>query len=230
MSLLRFYGNLKLGEGNIIKNHIFLLFIVINLLFINFYSFSKDVSSDKVILSEKEYLEKIKSNMSQTSTKDTKDKKTDKINLGRGYFEYIRIIIVLAIVVGVIYVVFLFLKKTLKIRDDIGEGANIIMSQSLGPGKWIQIVFVGGKYLILGVTNDSINLISEITDPKEIERLEITLNSKKSEEGDSFFDVISHFFKNTLKTKEPPKKNFDYEIDSVDFLKKQKDRIDKLKE
>jgi flagellar protein FliO/FliZ len=156
-------------------------------------------------------------------------KQNKKINLSHGYFEYFKIILVLVIMVGIIYFVSKFMKKKLKIKDDVGDKAVVISSQTLGPGKWIQTVFIGGKYLILGVTNDNVNLISEITDPKEIERLEISINTRKTDDGESFMDVLSGFFKNTLKTK-PPKEKFDYETDSVDFLKKQKDRIDKLGE
>lgn len=167
--------------------------------------------------------------MGEKNNQDDKDNKkaTKRINLSSGYFEYIKIIVILALVIAIIYGIFYFLKKTLKIKDETGEGAAIISNQSIGPGKWIQIVFVGGKYLILGVTNDNINLISEITDPKEIERLEISLNERKTDEGHSFSDIMSAFFKNNLKFKEN-KKQFDYEEDSVDFLKKQKDRLNKL--
>ena len=84
-----------------------------------------------------------------------------------------------------------------------------------------------GKYLILGVTNDNINLISEITDQKEIERLEINLNEQKVDSGNSFSTIITNFLKNNVKFKES-KKEFDYENDSVEFLKKQNDRLDKM--
>ncbi|HOJ63111.1 MAG TPA: flagellar biosynthetic protein FliO [Spirochaetota bacterium] len=146
------------------------------------------------------------------------DKDNKKIKID--YFAYIRIILVLAVVLGIIYGLFIFLKKSLKIKDDTSEGATVIVSHSLGPGKWVQVVFVGGKYLILGITNENINLLGEITDPKEIERYEIYLNQRKSEDGHSFRDIISDFFK-----KKSPKKEFDYESDSIDFLKKQRERL-----
>lgn len=160
--------------------------------------------------------------MEKRSNLTNKDDKKIRVD----YFAYIRIIVVLGIVIAIIYGIFLFLKKSLKIKEDTGEGATVIMSQSLGPGKWIQIVFVGGKYLILGITNENINLLCEVTDQKEIERYEIFLNQRKSEEGHTFKDIIGDFLKSRFNKK--VEKEFDYENDSIDFLKKQKERLDKI--
>ncbi|HOV12679.1 MAG TPA: flagellar biosynthetic protein FliO [Spirochaetota bacterium] len=206
------------------------IFFIVSLVINSFFLYSQDVTGDKKVLSEKEYFEKVKNSMGEKKGNDTKDankKSEKKINLTKGYLDYIRIIVVLALVVGAIYGIFYFIKKSLKIKDEVGEGSTILLNHSIGPGKWLQIVYIGGKYLILGITNDSINLISEITDQKEIERLEIGLNDRKTEEGNTFSNIISGFFKNNLKFKEE-KKQFDYEEDGIDFIKKQKDRLDKL--
>jgi len=168
----------------------------------------------------------IKERENKESDKQEKDKgNIKKIKIGWG--DYIKIIVVLGVVIVIIYGLSLIIKKSLNIRGKIGDGANIIVNQPLGPGKWIQVVYIGGKFLILGVTNDRISLLTEVTDPKEIERYEIMLNEKKIESGNTFVDIINDFFKNTFKNK-AVKRKFDYEIDSVDFLKKQKKRLDDI--
>ena len=195
-------------------------------MFVCSLSYSADRSADKV-LTEGQYIEKINNSMGGTTkTPDTNSTNT-KLNMSKGYFDYLKIVIVLALVVGAIYLVFLFIRKTMKIQTDSNkEVTSVLSAHSLGPGKWVEIVFVGGKYLVLGVTNDNINLITEITDMKEIERLEIIANSKKSEEGHSFVDIVGDYFKkNIVKEK---KKEFDYEEDSVDFLQEQKERLNRL--
>lgn len=121
----------------------------------------------------------------------------------------------------------MILKKSLKIKGKVGEGASVLISESLGMGKFIQVVNIGGKYLILGITNDRINLLSEVTDPKEIERYEIIQNEKKIQQGKGFIDVISDFIKTKFK-QNPIQKKFDYEVDSIDFLKKQRKRVDDM--
>ncbi len=140
------------------------------------------------------------------------------------YFAYLKIIIVLALVIGVIYFISMLMKRALKLKNKPGEGATIVLSQALGPNKYIQVVAIAGKYLILGVTNDSINLIAEVTDPKEIEKFEIIQNEKMTKDGHDFIDVVSNFVKNTVGGKNK-KNKFDYEVDSLDFLNKQKNRI-----
>lgn len=43
----------------------------------------------------------------------------------------------------------------------------------LGPQAAVQVVSVGGRLLVLGVTGQQIRLLSEITEPAEIERLKL---------------------------------------------------------
>lgn len=191
---------------------------------------TSDKSSNKNVFSEEGYFKEVKNSMGvKTKENEKKTENEQKVKIKINYLSYLKIIIVLALVIGVIYLIFHFLKKALKIKNNAGENAYVITSQSLGPGKWIQVVLVHGKYLILGVTNDNINLISEISDPKEIERLDIYSSQKKADEGGNFVDVISDFFKRAL-NKKSEKETFDYEKDSIDYLKEQRERIDKLKE
>jgi len=197
-----------------------------------FCSFSAgDVSRDDSSISEDAYFKEVKKNMGITDADNTSDagKVDGKVKIKINYFSYVKIIVVLALVLLSIYLIFLFIKKTLNIKTYKDDQSSVITSQTLGPGKQLQVVYIHGKYLILGVTNDNINLIGEITDPKEIERLEIYQSQKKIDEGNSFVDVISEFFKKTF-SKKVEKRQFDYEVDSLDYLKEQRGRIDKLKE
>jgi len=179
---------------------------------------------------EKEDINKIKlyymSGDTNPVSNTNENNQKNKVNMGKSYFNYFKIIIALLIVIVIIYAFFWFIKKFMKIQTKSDDG-TIITTTNIGPGKSIVVSYVCGKYLVLGITNDSINLITEITDEKEIERLEILANNREKEEGKDFFDVMSNYFKKFLK-KEPKQTKFDYEKDSVDFLKKQKDRIDKI--
>ena len=217
------------GRGNIRRCTLFII-LLITYLFMNFGSvYSDDVTADNKNLNETEYFNKIKSTMEKENPpllnkdKGSDKQKTIKIN----YFSYIKIILVLGLAIMVIYGLSLLLKRTLNIKGNTNESTEIIISQSLGPGKWIQVVYLAGKFLVLGVTNDQVNLLTEITDKTEIERFEIIMNQSKIESGGGFIDVITDFFKNKI-SRPLSKKKFDYEEDSVDFLKKQKERIDKM--
>jgi len=190
------------------------------------FIYSIDATSDKNKTTEKEYFDKVKSVMS----KDAKNPDSiAKTRAGRniGVFSYIKVIIVLVVIIGIIYLISQFIRKYMNVKTEIGEGTNVISSHAIGAGKWIQVVYVTGKFLILGVTNDNITLLSEVKDPKEIERLEVLMNEKKTEEGYNFVDVVSSFLKDKFNTTFK-KEKFNYETDSIDFLSKQKERLKRL--
>jgi len=180
-----------------------------------------------------EYFKKVKDTMKSDASSGTPGNEKDNKNIKRlkiDYFSYFKIIILLGVIIFIIYALSYLLKRYLKIKGQIGEGAAVVLSQSLGPGKWLQVVNVFGKYLVLGITNDRINLLTEITDQKEIERIEVNLNTRKAEDGSSFLDIVSDLLKNKFKKEKAQADKFDYESDSVDFLKKQRERLDNLKD
>ncbi|MBN2546216.1 MAG: flagellar biosynthetic protein FliO [Spirochaetes bacterium] len=180
-----------------------------------------------------EYFKKVQETMKKDPAIGTFNSEKDNKNIKRlkiDYFSYFKIIILLVIIIFIIYALSYLLKRFLRIKGQIGEGASIVISHSLGPGKWLQVVNVFGKYLVLGITNDRINLLTEITDQKEIERIEVNLNTKKAEDGSSFLDIISDLLKNKFKKDKTQNDKFDYESDSVDFLKKQRERLDNLRD
>ena len=138
---------------------------------------------------------------------------------------YIRIIVVLALMIGAIYAIFRVMKKFLKVKEDTGDGVQLLTSRTLGPGKQVQVVFVHGRYLILGVTNDNINLLGEITDPKEIEHIELYANEQAAESGQTFGEIITNMYKRVFGKKTAENKSFDYETDEVDFLREQQEKL-----
>jgi len=48
---------------------------------------------------------------------------------------------------------------------------KVILSLPLGPNRGVSVVQIAGKFLILGVTDHNINLLQEITDPAEADKL-----------------------------------------------------------
>ncbi|MCU0822492.1 MAG: flagellar biosynthetic protein FliO [Spirochaetes bacterium] len=165
------------------------------------------------------------------SSEQTQNKSTEtKSNLSRiEFFAYFKIIITIILVIGFLYLFFYFIRKRNTSNNQFGEQTHILNSHSLAPGKFIQTIFVGGKYLVIGITNENINFLTEVTDPKEIEKLEILYNNKKVEQGNLFSEIIGDFFKRK-NTPVAETKDFDFESDSVDFLKQQNERIKKMNE
>jgi len=62
-------------------------------------------------------------------------------------------------------------------------GGRMISSVALGPKMSVAIVEIAGQMLILGVTEHNVTLLSEVTDPEEIDRLERTALTNNMPQG-----------------------------------------------
>ncbi len=84
-----------------------------------------------------------------------------------GYKEYTRVISTLLIVIALIVATFYVLRKKYGIRANIGRNRKLIQvvdHTPMGAKKSITLVKVPGKHLLLGLTNDRIELITEVAD------------------------------------------------------------------
>ncbi|MGR3301040.1 MAG: flagellar biosynthetic protein FliO [Candidatus Scalindua sp.] len=82
-----------------------------------------------------------------------------------GYKEYTRVISTLFIVIALIIATFYVLRKKYGIRANIGRNRKLIQvvdHAPMGVKKSITLVKVPGKHILLGLTNDRIELITEI--------------------------------------------------------------------
>lgn len=139
------------------------------------------------------------------------------------FWLFFRMILILGIVVVCIYAVFWFMKKSVKGESDEDEPfLRKVSSVSLAPGKSVQIVTLVDKGFIVGVSEDSVNLISEINDKELIDAMNLYSDKKKqTQKPRSFADVLEIFM--------PRKKDTNIYDDSskkfADMLNKQRDRL-----
>jgi flagellar biogenesis protein FliO len=83
----------------------------------------------------------------------------------------------LALVLGVIFLLFFGFKKFVLKNTVFGGGeklVNVLGSGFLGPKKNIVLVEVAGEVLVLGMSQDHIALLTSITDPEKIEEIKTT--------------------------------------------------------
>jgi flagellar protein FliO/FliZ len=78
---------------------------------------------------------------------------------------------IFAFVVGMAYFVAKYLGGHFA-KQQAGNGGRVLSHLPLGPNRSVCVVEMAGRCLLLGVTEHQITLLSEITDPGEIERLE----------------------------------------------------------
>ena len=81
------------------------------------------------------------------------------------FFLLLRMVLFLAVVVACIFFVFRFMKKTMAVPDNDDMFMRIVSTLNLSPSKSVQIVTLTDKYaFLIGVSDDSVNLISQIDD------------------------------------------------------------------
>lgn len=113
---------------------------------------------------------------------------------GRGLWVFVRMILVLGLVLGLIYLLYRFLKKNSYIASDDDKFLRRAASISLGPGKSVQIVTLIDKAYLVGVSENSINLISEIDDAELINALNLYADKTQAASKPKNFSEILDLF------------------------------------
>ena len=93
---------------------------------------------------------------------------------------FVRMIVVLVIVIGLIYGVLWFIKKktnVVKTDDDYLRRAAYI---NIAPGKTIEVITLIDKAYLIGVTEDNITMLGEIDDKELISAMNISADKKNS--------------------------------------------------
>ncbi len=80
----------------------------------------------------------------------------------------------LFLVLGMMFIVFHILKKTIFKGSFMGSKSNLVTvlgTGYLGPKKMVMMTEVAGEILVLGVSGDSITMLTKITDPEKVRRI-----------------------------------------------------------
>lgn len=85
--------------------------------------------------------------------------------------DFVRMVVVLAAVLGAIYLLFLLLKRGARVRGGNGAGIAVLGSRSLGGSRSLHLVQVGRGVYLVGATDQALNLIAEVTDQDSIDAL-----------------------------------------------------------
>ena len=132
-----------------------------------------------------DYSAETKSNKKQPQTDDSVKKKTPMFSLkdSRPTGKPIELVpssmkmfSMLSLVLGIIFLLFFGFKKFVLKNTVFGGGeklVNVLGSGFLGPKKNIVLVEVAGEVLVLGMSQDHIALLTNITDPEKIEEIKL---------------------------------------------------------
>ena len=109
-----------------------------------------------------------------------------------GFYDIIKVFFPLVLIVGLLYTILHFVKKSgFSIRSNNSKiyknlNVKVISNQMIMPKKFISIVKIKDKFLVLGVSENSINMLKEFDD--EIEYEEQVYNEKNS--GNNFLSIL----------------------------------------
>lgn len=107
---------------------------------------------------------------------------------------FVRMIVVLIIVVGLIYGVFWFIKKKTNIVKTDDEYLRRAAYINIAPGKSVEVITLIDKAYLIGVTEDNITLLGEIHDEELIKAMNLTSDKKNNtKKPASFSDVLDMF-------------------------------------
>lgn len=113
-----------------------------------------------------------------------------KTTEGSYAWDIIKLLIILGLMVGGFYYFFKFVTKRTGLQVGGEDVINTIAVMPVGQNKNIQIIEIAGKVLVLGVADGGINLITEITNKDEIERMRIVASRTKPAPDGGFQEYI----------------------------------------
>jgi flagellar biosynthetic protein FliO len=155
----------------------------------------------------------------------------------------VKTIFVLALFIGGFYYFYKFVTQKSGFNLSGQEAIRILSTVGLGTNKFIQIIDVAGKIFLLGVTDNNINLLTEINDKEDIDRIRLLSSRSTPVQGVKFQDLITERIgwvvdKVTDIRSRGSKKQREYmeydieELSSKDFdmsyINKQKERLKKM--
>lgn len=107
---------------------------------------------------------------------------------------FVRMIVVLIIVVGLIYGVLWFIKKKTNIVKTDDEYLRRAAYINIAPGKSVEVITLIDKAYLIGVTEDNITLLGEIHDDELIKAMNLTADkNNNTKKPVTFSDVLDMF-------------------------------------
>ncbi len=108
------------------------------------------------------------------------------------FWLFVRMIVVLAIVIGIIYLIVWLLKKSMDPGIQEDEYLKKTASLTLAPGKSVQVITLGDQAWVLGVSEENVSLISEIHDKELIDAMNIHAEPNNSKKPLDFASMLAN--------------------------------------
>lgn len=133
-------------------------------------------------------------------------------------WDFVRMLLVLAGVLGFIYLIFFLLKKAGSPKIVSDSTIKLLSTQNLEAGRSLHLIEIGPQIFLIGSGDSSVQLISEITDKETIDTIKLD-ESVRNSDNKTFTETFTGLFK-----REHIRKN-QTNTGSISFIKKQRERL-----
>jgi flagellar protein FliO/FliZ len=145
-----------------------------------------------------------------------------------GLWDFLRMVLVLALIVALIYGVFHFIRKAGGPRDDGVRFIRVLETRPLTGSRHLHLVEVGGEVFLVGSAENGVHLVSGIHDKETLDSIRLAA-SRARPRAASFAGALKGFFG---KARETPPASGENPAESgegsLEFMRKQKERLKKL--
>ncbi len=150
---------------------------------------------------------------------------------------FVRMVLVLGLVCAGIYAVVYLLKKSSSLPAADDPYLKSVSAVTLPPGKSVQVVTVGTRAFLLGITDQSIQLLCELTDQDLIDAMNLEADKRAAGPKKDFSALIATFLPPALRKVLSPKETSSSgtenssasnplsAIETGEFLKRQRARL-----
>ena len=137
-------------------------------------------------------------------------------------WDFVRMVLILGGVVGLVYLFFLLLKRGLRQKIVENDLIQILGSKSLTGNKALHLIKIVNSVFLVGSAESGVALIAEIKDQESKDHIKLEGSRIKSPEQISFSRVLKNIFK---PAKDKKGKGLG---ETVDFMKAQQERLKRL--
>lgn len=115
------------------------------------------------------------------------------------FWQFIRTLITLAFLLGIFYAIFRLYKFRRQLPTQNFSAVTSLYEYPLGTNQRLQIIEIAGRLMILGVSEGSIQLISEVTDKYTIDRIKLDCAEDNRQPRADFLAELSRAIKSNLR-------------------------------
>jgi flagellar protein FliO/FliZ len=136
-------------------------------------------------------------------------------------WDFLRMVLILAAVVGVIYLLFWMLKRGFRRQLPQNDLIRLLGTRALAGNRALHLVELGKQVFLVGSGEGSISLIAEIKDRETLDAITLERSQLQARGAQGF----AQFFQSFLKSGKQRESSVG---DTIDFMKQQRQRLEKL--